>query len=102
ALEHPMHVPNGRSQNVNAYGFNELLRLNRGCQSTGQVRSSFVYFRTASDVTQLSLHKDGRIDSFEGFYRLFGLTQVLLERQSGSVTDNSIKSCPGRFDSLCQ
>src|SRR5215813_468547 len=61
-----------------------------------------MYLGTASDVPNLSLYQDGRIDCFEGFDRLFGLAHVLLQQQLGSIKDNGIKPCFGCFYSLCQ
>src|SRR5262245_52145591 len=61
-----------------------------------------MYFRTGSDIADLSLYEDSRIDGFEGFDRLFGLPHVLLERQRGSVEDDGIKPAPRCFDSLRQ
>ena len=38
-------------------------------------------FRTGSDVADLALDKDRRIDGLEGFNGLFRLADVLFERQ---------------------
>ena len=51
-------------------------------------------FRPSSNVADLSLHKDGRIDCFEGLDRFFGLTHVLLEWQCGKIEDDGIKPGP--------
>ena len=61
-----------------------------------------MYFRTGSNVADLSLDKDVRIDCFEGFDRLFCLSYVLLEWQRGKIEDDGIKSGPDRFYGLCQ
>src|SRR5258707_13933309 len=61
-----------------------------------------MYFRTGSNVADLALHKDGRIDCFEGFDRFFGLAHVLLEWQRGKIEDDGIKPGPGRFYGLRQ
>src|SRR6266478_10196225 len=61
-----------------------------------------MYLRTGSNVADLSLHKDGRIDCFEGFDRFFGLAHVLLEWQRGKIEDDGIKPSPGRFYRLRQ
>src|SRR6266446_3422268 len=57
---------------------------------------------TAAVVADLALHKDGRIDCFEGFDRFFGLAHVLLEWQRGKIEDDGIKPSPGRFYGLRQ
>ena len=61
-----------------------------------------MYFRPGSNVADLSLHKDGRIDCFEGFDRFFRLPYVLLEWQRGKIEDDSIETGPGRFYGLRQ
>ena len=61
-----------------------------------------MYFRPGSNVTDLSLHKDGRIDCFEGFDRFFRLPYVLLEWQRGKIEDDSIKTGAGCFYGLRQ
>ena len=61
-----------------------------------------MYFRTGSNVADLSLDKDGRIDCFEGFDRFFRLPHVLLEWQRGKIQDDGIKTGPGRFNGLRQ
>ena len=57
-------------------------------------------FRPGSNVADLSLHKDGRIDRFDGFDRFFGLAHILLEWQRGKIEDDGIKAGPGRFHGL--
>src|SRR5215471_6647764 len=59
-------------------------------------------FRPGSNVADLTLHKDGRIDCFEGFDRFFGLAHVLLEWLRGKIEDDGIKPGPGRFYGLRQ
>src|SRR5947209_15022579 len=59
-------------------------------------------FRPGSNVADLALHKDGRIDCFEGFDRFFGLAHVLLEWQRGKIEADGIKPGPGRFYGLRQ
>lgn len=59
-------------------------------------------FRPGSNVADLSLHKDGRIDRFDGFDRFFGLAHILLEWQRGKIEDDGVKSGPDRFYGLCQ
>ena len=59
-------------------------------------------FRTGSNVADLSLDEDGGIDCFEGFDRGFGLLHVLLERERGSVEDDSIKPRPRCFCGIGQ
>ena len=54
-------------------------------------------FRPGSNVADLALHKDGRIDCFEGVDRFFGLAHVLLEWQRGKIEDDGIKPGPGRY-----
>jgi hypothetical protein len=61
-----------------------------------------MYLRTGSNVANLSLHEDGRIDCFEGFDRFFGLAHVLVEWQRGKIEDDGIKPGPGRFYCLRQ
>src|SRR6516162_3956082 len=61
-----------------------------------------MYFRPGSNVTDLSLHKDGRIDCFERFDRFLRLPYVLLEWQRGKIEDDSIKPGLGRFHGLRQ
>src|SRR5262245_28846617 len=61
-----------------------------------------MYFRAGSDVTDLSLDENSRIDGFESFDRFFGLPHILLERQRGSVEDDGIKPASGSFDGLHQ
>ena len=61
-----------------------------------------MYFRPGSNVADLALHKDGRIDCFEGFDRFFRLPYVLLEWQRGKIEDDGIKTGPGRFYGLRQ
>ena len=55
-----------------------------------------MYFRTGSNVADLSLDKDGRIDCFEGFDCFFRLPYVLLEWQRGKIQDDGIKTDPSR------
>ena|SRR6516165_5691339 len=61
-----------------------------------------MYFRPGSNVADLSLHKDGRIDCFEGFDRFFRLPYVLLEWQRGKIEDDGIKTGLGRFYGLLE
>ena len=61
-----------------------------------------MYLRTGSNVADLSLHKDGRIDCFEGFDCFFCLPYILLEWQRGKIEDDSIKPGLGRFYGLRQ
>ena len=61
-----------------------------------------MYFRTGSNVADLSLHKNGGIDCFESFNRFFGLAYVLLEWQRGKIEDDCIKAGLGRFYGLRQ
>src|SRR5262245_52317684 len=61
-----------------------------------------MYFRTGSNVADLSLDKDVSIDCFEGFDRFFCLPNVLLEWQRGKIEDDGVKSSPDRFYGLCQ
>src|SRR5262249_45830747 len=83
-------------------GLYVLLRLRRGCEALCQIRSLFMYFRTGSNVADLSLYKDGRIDRFDRFHRLLGLAHVLFEWQRRSVEDNGIKPALDPFQSLIQ
>src|SRR5262245_6143844 len=61
-----------------------------------------MYFRSSSNVADLSLHKNGRVNCFEGFDRFFRLPYVLLEWQRGEIEDDSIKPRPGRLHGLRQ
>ena len=61
-----------------------------------------MYFRTSSNVADLSLDKDGGIDRFEGFDRLFRLLRILFKWQRGKIEDDGIKTSPGRFNGLRQ
>jgi hypothetical protein len=61
-----------------------------------------MYFRTGSDVADLSLNQDRRIDCVEGYDRLSGLAYVFFERQRRKIEDNRIKSGLGGFNSLRQ
>jgi hypothetical protein len=49
-------------------------------------------FRAGSDITDLSLYQDGRVDAFQRFDRLPGLTHILLERQRGKVKDDRVEA----------
>jgi hypothetical protein len=53
-----------------------------------------MYFRTGSNVADLSPDKD--------FDRFFRLPHVLLEWQRGKIEDDGIKTGPGRFNGLRQ
>src|ERR1700731_2018448 len=59
-------------------------------------------FRTGSDVANLSLDQNVRIDCFESADRLFSLAHVFLEWQRGKVEDDGIKSGPSCFHSFRQ
>ena len=61
-----------------------------------------MYFRAGSNVANLSLHKDGRVDCFERLDRFFGLAHVPLEWQCGKIEDDGIKAGPSRFYGLRQ
>jgi hypothetical protein len=61
-----------------------------------------MYLGAGSNVADLSLHKDGRIDCLEGFDRFFRLPYILLEWQRGKIEDDRIKPGFGRFDGLRQ
>ena len=50
-----------------------------------------MYFRTGSNVANLSLYEDCRIDCFEGFNCFSGLTRVLLEGLGRNVEDDGVK-----------
>jgi hypothetical protein len=56
-----------------------------------------MYFGTGSNIADLSLHKDGRIDCFEDLDRFLGLPDVLLKWQCGKIENDGIKTGPGRF-----
>ena len=45
-------------------------------------------FRPGSDVADLALNQDCRIDGLEGFDGLFRLADVLLERKRGQIEDD--------------
>ena len=49
-------------------------------------------FRAGSDVADLALDQDRRIDGFEGFNGLFRLADVLLERERRQVEDDGVKA----------
>src|SRR5690348_4181618 len=48
-------------------------------------------FRARSNITDLSLYQDGRIDRLKDANGLFGLAHVFLKRQRGEVEDNRIE-----------
>jgi D-arabinose 1-dehydrogenase-like Zn-dependent alcohol dehydrogenase len=57
-----------------------------------------MYFGTGSNVADLSLDKDGRIDCFKGFDRFFRLPHVLLEWQGGRKIESALTGTPGTGD----
>ena len=59
-------------------------------------------FRPGSDVADLALHQDLRIDGFESFDGLFRLPDVLLERQRRQVEDDGIKTRFGDIQGVRQ
>src|ERR1700733_5224707 len=58
--------------------------------------------RSRSDVADLALDKDRRVDSLEGFNGLFRLPDVLLERQRRQVEDDGIKTRFGDIQGVRQ
>src|SRR3984957_7151451 len=59
-------------------------------------------FRPGSDVADLALNQDLRIDGFESFDGLFRLPDVLLERQRRQVEDDGIKTRFGDIQGVRQ
>lgn len=86
-----MHVPNRGGQDVNSRGIYVLPRFLGSRKALGPVEGLSMDFRAGSDITDLSLHEDVRVDCFKRFYRGSGLTNVLFERQSGTVKNNGVK-----------
>ena len=59
-------------------------------------------FRAGSDVADLALDQDRRIDGFESFDGLFRLADVLLEGKRGQVEDDGVKARFGDIQSVRQ
>src|SRR5215472_3757409 len=88
AFDHAVHVTDGWCQDVNTGRFDESFRFSRTRQTFRDVQNPFVYFRTGSDVTDLSFYQDGWVDLFESFDSLFGLAQIFFERQRREVEND--------------
>src|SRR5579862_5145531 len=102
ALQQPVHVAHGRSQYIDSGGFNVLFRLYRRSQTARHLSNVFVYLRAGSDVPDLSLDENSRMDSLESSHRLFGLSHVLLERQGGTIEDHCVEASFGCFNRALQ
>src|SRR3984957_5587585 len=59
-------------------------------------------FRAGSDVADLALDQDRRIDGFESFDGLFRLADVLLEGKRRQVEDDGVKARFGDIQSVRQ
>src|ERR1700683_1877735 len=59
-------------------------------------------FRAGSDVADLALDQDRRIDGFESFDGLFRLADVLLEGKRRQVEDDRVKARFGDIQSVRQ
>ena len=70
-----MHVPNRRGQDVNSRGIYVLPRFLGSRKALGPVEGLSMDFRAGSDITDLSLHEDVRVDCFKRFYRGSGLNE---------------------------
>jgi hypothetical protein len=101
-LEHAVHVAHGRSQDIDSGGLDVLLGFRRGGQTLRQVGGFFMDFRAGSDVADLPLDNNGRIDRFDGFDRLSGSAHILLEGQRRKVKHDGIKPRLGCFEGLRQ
>ena len=80
----------------------ELFRLRRRGQPLRQIGRGFMDFRPGSDVADLAFDKDRRIDGFEGFNGLFGLADVLFERERRQVEDDGVKARLGDIQGVGQ
>src|ERR1700722_4834589 len=59
-------------------------------------------FRPGSDVADLALHEDFRIDGLKGYDGLFRLANVLFERQCRKVENDGVKARFGDIYGLSQ
>jgi hypothetical protein len=50
-------------------------------QSLFEVGRGFVNFRARADIPDFSLDQHGRMDRFQGFHGLLGLTDIFFEGQ---------------------
>ena len=92
ALQHPMHVADCGSKDVYPRRFDKLFRLRRRGQAFRQVGRGIMDLRPGSDVADLALDKNLRIDGFEGFNGLFRLADVLLEGKRRQIEDDGVKA----------
>ena len=70
ALHHPVHVPRRLEQGCRCQSTRQTVWLRQALSGHAPVGSLLMYFRSGSDVADLALDENVRINSLEGFYGL--------------------------------